>query len=188
MDEGFGDVTLAQALRKCYPGAIYYHMARPYKVFQWRTSGFNAVIRVAPQPGMPRTRPHIQTWVNAALGRGDILDNHYRRGNLGYMAECEMQITEIVKGFHDPGGTYHPYKELREKNPAMRERSRVFRTTGVLISVNDEWFANNRNRGLVADALREIFCREYSVLPQDAGRVATNISYGVRIRLDAVGC
>jgi len=125
---------------------------------------------------MPRTRPRIQTWVNAALGRGDILDDHYLLGDVGYMAECEMQITEIVKGFRDTGGTYHSYKELREKNPAMRERSRVFRTTGVLISINDEWFAKNQNRSLVADALREIFCREYSVLPQDAGTAATNIS------------
>jgi len=96
--ESFGEITLSQAIRDCYPGAIYYHLAKPYKVSECRTSGLDARIGVNPVTGSTRTKPRIQTWAHFGLGRSQILDNHYLEGELGYMAECEMQINERVEG------------------------------------------------------------------------------------------
>lgn len=174
--EGFGDLTLAQAIREAYPGAVYYHMARPYKVRSWRTSAFQASISVREDRRAFHTRPRIQTWANAGVTRGATLDNHLLVAGPNFLAECEMDITERVEGFYDAGNQYHAYRDLREKNPAMKSRSRHFRTTGMLASIDNVWFRETRNKQFVARALTDVFCREYSVLPQDVGWSATNIS------------
>ncbi len=172
-----GDATLAQALRECYPGATYYHLARPYKVESWRTNLFQPFIKVRSVRGATPTKPLIRTWINARLVGEDIIEGHLRKGDNGFIAECQMQITERVEGFSEGiRGSYQSYQERRQTNPNLRPRMRQFRTTGVIICLEEEWFKDQTNKGLVADQLREIFCREYSTLPQDIGTSATNIS------------
>lgn len=175
--ESIGEATLAQALRECYPGATYYHMAKPYRVLTWVTNAFEPYIKVKPLPPVPSTKPRIRTWINAGLTEGELVDGHLRKGENGFIAECQMQITERVEGFYEgTSGSFKSYQELREKNPNLRPRMRQFRTTGVIIAIEEEWFRDAGHRELVVERLREIFCREHSTLPQDVGSVATNIS------------
>ena len=46
--ERVGTVSLQQAIREAYPGAVYLHMARGYRVFEWRNTAFDRTIKVGP--------------------------------------------------------------------------------------------------------------------------------------------
>jgi len=52
----------------------------------------------------------------------------------------------------------------------------MFRTSGVVLCLKDEWFASTSNRHALASGFMEIFTREYSVLPQNVGSTASNVS------------
>lgn len=173
--ESFGNMTQAQALREAYPGAAYLHLAQTYKVVAWHTGAF-PFIRVKRTSPKYSTRPRITTWIHAALTRSDIQDDHLLRSDSGLLAECQMQITERVDGYIDGAGREQKYQELRQRNPNLRPRTRNFRTSGVVLCINRPWFRDNLARRAVSDSLREIFVREYSVLPQDVGSSATKVS------------
>ena len=183
--DSFGDVNQLQALRECYPGGTYLHMANAYKVAAWHTSTFPPFIRVKPTAPARRTRPRITTWVNTGITSTEIQEGHLSISERGFLAECLMQITQRVEGYIDERtGDFHSYKELQQRNPNLRARSRNFRTTGVVLSINQEWFKDSNLKAAFVNKLREVFVREYSVAPQDIGSAASNIS--VR-RLDGGG-
>ena len=172
-----GDANQPQALRECYPGATYYHNMRPYYVAAWHTRTFQQpFVRV--RQGAPGrvTRPRIRTWLNSTITATDILDGHLIRGDHGFLAECQMVITERVEGYTDRSGEFHSYQELQQTNPNMRARSRTFRTSGVVLCVDLDWFRLSTVKNQFADALLDIFIHHCSIGPQDVGSVATNIS------------
>ena len=174
--DSFGEVSQLQALRECYPGATYLHLAKTYEVAAWHTNSFESFIRV--KRGIPgrSTRPRIRTWINAGIAPAEILENHIIRSENGFLVECQMQITERVEGYTD-GRTnqFHSYQELQQRNPNMRARSRNFRTSGVVFCVEHDWFRGTVKQAF-ADRLREVFVREYSIAPQDIGSAASNIA------------
>lgn len=174
--DSIGDVSQLQALRECYPGATYLHLARAYEVAAWHTGSFETFIRVKRGTPGRSTRPRITTWINAGLTQADLLESHVLRGESGFLAECQMQITERVEGYVD-GRTdrFNSYQDLQSRNPNMRARSRNFRTSGVVLRIDRDWFKKTSVKGTFADRLREVFVREYSVSPQDVGSAASNI-------------
>lgn len=175
--ESFGEVNESQALRECYPGASYLHLARTYEVAAWHTNTFMPFIRVKPCSPRRRTTPRITTWVNAGITPADVLEGNLIRGENGFLAECHMLVTEKVNGYmEEPAGVYRDYKELRQSNPNMRARMRNFRTSGVVLSIGEEWFKSGDIKHLVVDRLTAIFAREFSIIPQDIGTAASNIS------------
>ena len=185
--ESIGEVNQLQALRECYPGATYLHLARAYMVAAWNTNTFEPFILV--QRGIRRhsTKPRITTWINAELTTANFLENRVLQGENGFLAECNMQITEKVQGFVDERTSmFHSYQKLQRRDPNMRSRSRNFRTSGVVLCINHEWFKESSFKRIFADKLRDVFVREYSVSPQDIGSAASNISVrtldGTRIR------
>ena len=174
--DGFGDVNESQALRECYPGATYNHLARAYEVKSWNVSGYVPYIKVrACSPGR-QTKPRIRTWINASIMSRDLLDSHFVSSPEGYIAECQMQITERVEGYTDSAGVYHDYQDLRQRDSNMRPRHRNFRTSGVILCIRHEWFRTGGAKQLIASWLMDIFSREFSIAPQDVGVAATNIS------------
>jgi DEAD/DEAH box helicase domain-containing protein len=189
--DSFGDANESQALRECYPGGIYLHLARPYEVVAWNTSAFQPYIKVKPVQGNRRTRPRIRTWINVGIAPADLLEGHILSGETGFLAECQMHVTERIEGFTDmQTGEFKSYQELRQRNPNMRPRMRNFRTSGVILCLNGDWFRQGGTREFVADRLLEIFCREFSVLSHDVGASATNISVrnldGRGLRMSAI--
>ena len=175
--DSFGEVNQLQALRECYPGATYYHLTKAYEVAAWHTSSFDSFVRVKPTHPGRSTRPRIRTWINASISPGDMLGNHLIQGANGFLCECQMQITEKVEGYTDVRtGAYLSYQNLQSKNPNMRARSRNFRTTGIVLCIESEWFKETARRRAFGDRLREIFLREHSIIPQDVGSAASNIS------------
>ena len=175
--DSFGDVNQLQALRECYPGATYLHLSCAYEVQAWHASSFDSFIRVKRSTPMRSTRPRIRTWIHAGIAPVDLQENRLLQGQAGFLAECQMQITERVEGYHDSrNDRFHLYSELQQRNPNMRARTRNFRTSGVVLCLRKTWFANASLRRALADWIRDIFQREYSVAPQDVGSAGTNIS------------
>ena len=177
-DVSMGDVSQLQALRECYPGATYLHLASAYKVAAWHTTGsFESFIRVKPTSPTRRTRPRIATWINAGITYSDIQEDHLMISESGILAECSMQITERVEGYVDIGtGEYHSYQSLQEKDSNMRARSRNFRTTGIILCIKQDWFRSSPLKATFAGRLRDVFAREYSVSVRDIGSASSGIS------------
>ncbi len=173
----FGDVNQLQALRECYPGATYLHLTRAYEIQAWHTSFTGSYIRVRQSVPGRITTPRIRTWIHAGVDPVELQENRLIRGEGGFLAECQMQITERVEGYHDSRtGRFHAYAELQQKNPNMRPRMRTFRTSGVVLHLATNWFTKAALRRELADLICEIFLREYSVAPQDIGAAGTNIT------------
>ena len=180
----FGEVNQIQALRECYPGGTYLHFGKAYKVRAWRTSSFESFILVTETSPSKRTKPRIVTWVNASILEGEVLERHLSTGANGFLAECQMQITERVEGYVDGGGARHSYNELQQRDPNLRVRSRNFRTTGVVLCLDRHWFKKGALRRAFVERLRDVFVREYSISPQDVGTAWANVSV---LRPDGAG-
>ena len=173
--DSIGDISEVYALRECYPGATYLHNTEAYEVIAWRR-GFQPFIHVKRTSPFRRTAPLIRTWINAEIMAGTLMGNFLLKSKDGFLAECHMQVSEQVRGYHNrQTGDYLYYKDLRQRNPNMIARTRRFRTSGVVFHIENDWFKQEANRRLIADRLREIFVHEYSINPQDIGSATSRI-------------
>ena len=165
--DSMGEVSQSQALRECYPGGTYFHNMRPYYIAGWRTRTFQQPY-VWVKSGAPgrSTRPRITTWLNSTITAQDVLDGHLLKGEDGFLSECQMMITERVEGFTDRAGEFHSYRELQQTNPNMKRMSRNFRTTGVILYVDHDWFGTAAVRRQFSDVLRDVFAHRSSLSPQ----------------------
>ncbi len=170
-----GQLNLQQAIREAFPGAIYLHMAPGWYVREWRSTAFGRSIRVSRTGSHSFPKPIIRTFVNFGLGCDGLIENHFRRGGDGFLAECHLEITERVEGFVEQGERKF-YRDLRQENPSMAPKMRKFRTTGTVIRIKESWFREKGVKQKISEALHELMLREYSILPQDIGRVSTNIA------------
>lgn len=173
--ESIGEVNQVQALRECYPGGTYLHLARAYEAKRWVAGTFEPpYIQVKNTSPQRKTRPRITTWVNTSLG--GVQDGNLLKGDRGFLMESAMLITQRVEGYVDErSGRYFDYKELQQGNPNLRAQSRNFRTTGVVLCIDHPWFRQEGKRSFVAK-LRDVFVREYSIARQDVGISWSNIS------------
>ena len=173
--ESIGEINQVQALRECYPGGIYLHLASAYEVRRWISGTFDTpyilVKRTSPRR---RTSPRIRTWVNTGLD--SVLDSNFLKGDHGFLTESAMLITQKVEGYVDQSGKYLDYTDLQQGNPNLRAQSRNFRTTGVVLHIDRPWFREADKRTLFVTKLRDVFAREYSVAGQDVGASWSNIS------------
>ena len=92
-------LSVQQAIREAFPGAIYLHMAKGWRVHEWRSTSFERAIRVSPTKSPMLPQPLIRTFVNFSLERDGIVEGRFRRGERGFLAECHLQINERVEGF-----------------------------------------------------------------------------------------
>lgn len=170
-----GTVTLQQAIREAYPGAIYMHMGQRYRVQEWRSTAFDRIIRVYPWNAPINTRPRIRTYVNASIDRDGLVAGNFLKGEHGFLIECQLQITERVEGYQEQGD-WKFYRDLRGHNPHMTPKIRDFRTTGVVLKIEQDWIAEGNIKATIADTLRDFVIRHHSISPQDVGCAATNVA------------
>lgn len=159
-EQRLGTLTLAQALREGYPGAIYYYMAKPFRVtsLNYRTGE----ISVSPSKRWT-TRPDARSMVFPKLSGGILVS---RKSDHGFIVECGMQISERVSGFIEKRGrvqTSHTYGQgsIYSQKPITR----FFETTGVC------WYFSDKNvlSEAVAESILEAFCRTCGVQQRDIG-------------------
>lgn len=155
-----GGLTYGQALREAFPGAIYYYMARPYRVIHFDLrKGEIRVKRERPAS----TRAVAQTTVFPRF-LGGLLS--LARNESGFLAEVEMQVSERVTGFTETRGASRSAHQYGVGSPySQRPLSRFFETTGVCWSFNEK-AANGED---VARALLGAFAIECGIQERDLG-------------------
>lgn len=156
-----GTLTLPQALREAYPGAVYYYMARPYRVskFNYRLGE----IGVARERRFS-TRPIARSMVFPRF-RGGLLS--LSRSESAFVAEVELQVREQVLGFSERRGGAAPQTHMYvPESPFYRHPlDRFFQTTGVCWYFPEKAFVGEA----FARALLRTFCVRYSVQERDLG-------------------
>ncbi len=169
------ELTVQQAIREAFPGAVYLHMGEGWRVRDWTSTSFDRTIRVNPTKSPIPPKPIIRKFVNFGLDRDGIGAGRFRKGERGFLAECHLQVNERVEGYHR-GGKKKLYKDLRQKKPGMTPKTRDFRTTGVVMHIDEDCFRVKGVKQRTADRLRNLMLREYSISGQDIDAVATRIS------------
>lgn len=168
-----GDMAYIQAIREAYPGATYLHSGSAYVVNRWH-SGFNKLeVRVTQRKNAPPTRPILRKLVTIDLSSQGIIPGRFKEGGKGLLAEAQVQVNEKVDGY-SIGNTQHRYSE--STNPNMSRKQRDFRTTGVVVKIEEDWFSIPSVRKEVAEGLRDLLARERSIAPQDIDSAHTNIA------------
>ena len=170
-----GSLTLQQAIREAYPGAVYLHNARRWRVKEWRSRAFERVIKASLIKAPINTSPLIRTFVNLSVERDGVVAGNLRKGPRGFLAECQLQITERVEGYQELGER-KLYRDLRQNNPNMSPKTRDFRTTGVALKIEAQWMTDGDKKRQLANALHDLAVREYSIMPQDIDSAATNVA------------
>lgn len=175
-----GNIATNQAIREAYPGAVYLHMGKPFKVLEWSTRTFERAIRLSPSTNPVATRPLLRKSVSFSLAPDGIVGGRLLRSNSGLVAEVHMQVNESVEGY-SVGSTNFLYRDLRAENPAMSRKQRDFRTTGIVVQIDEPWFAGPGAeragvRSQIADGLLSLVTRDKSISPQDVDAAHTNIA------------
>lgn len=121
-----GDMTKSQQMREAYPGAVYYHMKRPYRV---RSIEGNKV-RLRNEANYS-TRPSLQIMPYPNIQDGLIQGKAF--GNTAFI-ECNLDVYENIFGYSERrGGRDEVHHNYPNNYYTRRTYSRRIVTTGVVI-------------------------------------------------------
>jgi DEAD/DEAH box helicase domain-containing protein len=155
-----GNLSYVQALREAYPGAVYYYMARPFRVTALE---FKKGLIKAKRSKYFSTKPITDNKAFPDFKTGILA---IWRNDSGFLAEVELQVSERVRGFIEQRGlskTPHEYGPVSEFS--QKSLNRFFQTTGVCWSFSDQIGKPD----LVAQRLLQAFCFTCGVLEHDLG-------------------
>lgn len=192
--ERLGTIDLEKALREAHPGATYYHMRRAYRVVEWRMTAYEHSIMLEPAKGLAITHALLSSKVSVSIASGELLDGRLLRGSSGMLAEILLKVADAVEGYRI-GSTVFSYRDLRQKNWHMSRKIREFATTGVVIRIQEHWFAGAsehaiKTRQSVAEALAAVLAREHNIAPSEIRTAHTRIAIyersGPRLVDDAI--
>lgn len=178
--EVIGKIELDKALTEAYPGAVYRHFNVVHRVTEWRTNSYEQSIMLEPVKSAQPTRPMARTQVSVAIGGSDLIESRLVRSECGLLAEISMRVTDSVEGILK-GSQPLPYRELQQQNRHMRRRQREFTTTGVLLRIEEPWFAGTgeaavKMRRETAEALRAVMATLHSIAPAELRTAHSNIA------------
>jgi DEAD/DEAH box helicase domain-containing protein len=178
--EIIGKIELDKALREAYPGATYFHLGKAHRVTEWRSNSYEHSIMLEPLKGAQPTQPLLRTAANVSTNDGELIDGRLLQGDRGILAEVSLRVTDSVEGYRI-GSTAFPYRELRTANRRMIRRYREFATTGVLLRVQESWFAGSgdaavKTRQVVSEALVAVLAREHNIAPAELRFAYQNIA------------
>jgi DEAD/DEAH box helicase domain-containing protein len=124
--ERVGTISFPQLFREAYPGAVYYHMGRPYRVRRVnRTQGTVDISREKHWT----TTPQFHSHVSIKLMPGDTA----MAGPGGFVYSGDLQITERVSGFTEKKSpVVSSNEQYGPGSPwARRPFDRMLRSTGI---------------------------------------------------------
>lgn len=158
--KSLGGLSYSYALREAYPGAIYYYMARPYRVVQFNFR--DGAIRVCREKKWS-TNPVRRVMVFPKFPDGVL--QHFAAGD-SFLIETEMQVSEQILGFNEQRGSKREPVHMYGPNSVYSQRSlnRFFRTTGVCL-----YFPKVNLQEQTANTLVEAFCAEFGIQDRDIG-------------------
>ncbi|WP_154859423.1 DEAD/DEAH box helicase [Cyclobacterium xiamenense] len=123
---GLGEMTKSQQMREAYPGAVYYHMKRPYRVTS--IEQYKICLR---NEAHYSTRPILQIMPYPNLGDGLIQGKRFTNTSV---IECNLDVYENIFGYYERRGGADEISVSYPNNYfSRRTYSRRIVTTGVLI-------------------------------------------------------
>lgn len=160
MGTKLGTLTFGQVLREGYPGAVYFYMARPFRV--GNVDFKKGEIKVRRERHF-LTKPLAQTMVFPRFSGGVL---NLRRGARGFLAEVELQVSERVTGFLEVRGSARLEHMYEVGSPySQRPLTRFYETTGVCWWLDDKATCGDD----VAVAVLEAFATDFGVQDRDLG-------------------
>ncbi len=160
-DVPLGSITLSQVLREAYPGAIYYYMARPFRVYRFRVKAGEIIVK--------RERPWQTKPISRTMVFPDLVNGNYNvyRSEEGFLTETEMQVSEQVLGFKERRGPNEITNEYGLRSPYWNKPlNRYFRTTGVCWSFPSEVTCSS---AAVGAAILQAYCIRFGIQSRDLG-------------------
>lgn len=178
--DAVGTIDQQKALREAGPGMTYLHRGRAYRVVDWRSSPYDNAILVQPQKDAPRTQAIMRCQVGASLEVAALIEHHYLSGDTGNLFEAQLRVVESTEGYRI-GSTALLYRDLHQTDRRLSRKQREFMTTGVVIQIDEPWFAGCSDRQLatrrsIATALKAVLVHDYSVAPSDLQAAHTAIA------------
>lgn len=158
--KSLGDLSYGQVLREAYPGAVYYYMARPYRVVHHQFHQREIVVR---REKHLTTHPMTQTMVFPRFAGGV---QSLQAGGGAFVAEADVQVSERVIGLKEVRGQKEePHLYGPESPWSQRELTRFFPTTGVC------WFSPRKSfvTERVGRALLDAYAAGFGVQARDLG-------------------
>jgi DEAD/DEAH box helicase domain-containing protein len=176
-----GTTDTEKALREAYPGAIYRHCKQAFRVSEWRVTSYERAILLERVKGGARTRPMLATRVSASHDTAELFADRLLTGPTGSLAETCIQVTESVEGYV-LGSQQMTYRELNQTDRRKRRQYRMFRSTGVMLRIDEPWFAGTSEsqisvRKQVGLALTSILAAECSIAPAELRWAHTGIAF-----------
>ena len=156
----YGTINFSQSLKEAYPGAVYYYMARPYRVYEYSLRKSEIFIKREKQY---TTEPILQVMVFPKFQNNII---QLKKAHNGFLVESDLQVNERVSGFNEKRGG-NSFTILYEKDCIYAQRPvvRYFETTGVC------WFFSDKKviDKTVASLIYEVFCLKFGIQNRDIG-------------------
>jgi DEAD/DEAH box helicase domain-containing protein len=155
-----GTLSLPQALREAYPGAIHYYMAKPYRVVTFDHNRGEIKVK--------RARHYTTQAISLAtvFPRFGAGTRQARVSDGGLLVETDLQVSERVEGFVERrGGARFEHRYGPESLYYRRPITRFFQTTGVC------WFFDDTecNSQALAALVLEAFCVTCGIQSRDLG-------------------
>ena len=185
-----GDISVSQAMREAYPGAIYRHRGHPYRIKGWnrrKDSKEPYITANRISETQDRTQPVLRHIIHLDPNEDTILADRYDEGPIGCIGQLMVAVTQSVEGYrtisHYRGRRPEEvlfYRDMMARDPGMTRKQRRFTTTAVVIRINQEWFKGqgampSHYREELAQALKRQLSYERSIAIQDLGATGTNI-------------
>ncbi len=131
-----GAVSHGQMMREAYPGAIYYYITKPYRIYS--VDMRSRVIRARAEKHYTTNPQNLPTCVFPNLSEGNI---HRAKSHDTLSAvECNLQIREAVCGYKErrgPNKAFHGYPILSTTSGISFGLDRFVRnyfTTGIIVT------------------------------------------------------
>ena len=155
-----GELSFSQALREGYPGAVYYYMATPYRVRQFKYRDGKIVVT---RERHYRTQPVAQVMVFPDF-QGGLL--RLFRSSASFLAEAELQVSERVTGFKEKRGNTEQAHNYETGSPHCQQPlQRLIRTSGVCWYFPHAFAVSEA----LAQSILAAFCNQYGIQSRDIG-------------------
>ena len=156
-----GTLTLSQVMREAYPGAVYYYMARPYRVRQLRYRAGEIFVR---KERRYFTQPISQAIIFPNFSSG-ILER--RQSSSGFIVEADLQVSERITGFIERRGRSRIENSYGPTSPYYNKPlTRFFVSTGICWCFPEHDFARSAR---LAETVKAAFCIHFSIQDRDIG-------------------
>jgi DEAD/DEAH box helicase domain-containing protein len=155
-----GELSFSQALREAYPGAVYYYMATPYRVRQFKYRDGEIIVS---REKHYSTKPVVQVMVFPDFQNGLL---KLARSTDGFLVEADVQVSERVTGFKEKRGNTELPCNYQPGSPySQQPLQRLIRTSGVCWHFPQGFAVSEA----VAQSILAAFCTRHGIQSRDVG-------------------